>query len=398
MKFRLLVSSDVHGTVMPYRYSDLKPCDHGFLKVKATMKKCIDENTVIIDNGDILEGSPLLSYHYRYEKDEKNPMLSCTENFVDYFNIGNHDFNNGPEELFDYISKSTGTCICGNIRYHDVPIGKEYVIHTLKDGTRLAFIGACTQYIPNWEKPENIEGFSFEDACVFFQRMCRKVKEEERPDVLIAVYHGGYEKDFEGRELIPDTGENEAYRIAESVPEIDILITGHLHLSIAGTLFGKPTSQTRPNGVEFALIDYDTDAKTGEVKLIPSTAEADPKELSSFEEIEKRVSKWLDSPMGRVRGTDLRIKDEEEARLHKHPLVSFLNQVEKEVTGAELASTAIFSGAIGFPQEITIRDIVSTYVYPNTLVMMEIDGKILKEYLERCAEYFKEEDGKIVPS
>ena len=102
--------------------------------------------------------------------------------------------------------------------------------------------------------------------------------------------------------------------------------------------------------------------------------------------------------MGRVRGTDLRIKDEEEARLHKHPLVSFLNQVEREVTGAQLASTAIFSGAIGFPQEITMRDIVSTYVYPNTLVMMEVDGRILKEYLERCAEYFKEEDGKIVPS
>ena len=43
-----------------------------------------------------------------------------------------------------------------------------------------------------------------------------------------------------------------------------------------------------------------------------------------------------------------------------------------------------------------MRDIVSTYVYPNTLVVFKITGKILKEYLEKNAEYFAVEDEKIV--
>ena len=61
MKIRILATSDVHGMVMPYRYSDLKPCNHGFLKLEGVIRKYRNEHTILIDNGDILEGSPLLS-------------------------------------------------------------------------------------------------------------------------------------------------------------------------------------------------------------------------------------------------------------------------------------------------------------------------------------------------
>ena len=39
MKIRILATSDVHGMVMPYRYSDLKPCNHGFLKLEGVIRK-----------------------------------------------------------------------------------------------------------------------------------------------------------------------------------------------------------------------------------------------------------------------------------------------------------------------------------------------------------------------
>ena len=88
MKIRLLASSDVHGFVMPYRYSDLKPCNHGFLKLKATMDRYYQENTLRIDNGDILEGSPYLAYYYRNrDKYPRNPM-------IDVINYGEYDYYN----------------------------------------------------------------------------------------------------------------------------------------------------------------------------------------------------------------------------------------------------------------------------------------------------------------
>ena len=42
-----------------------------------------------------------------------------------------------------------------------------------------------------------------------------------------------------------------------------------------------------------------------------------------------------------------------------------------------------------------MRDIVSTYIYPNTIVVYEVNGRILKEYLEKSAEYFTVKDEKI---
>lgn len=36
----------------------------GFAKVKAVMDSLKDENTLLLDNGDVLEGSPLSFYHF----------------------------------------------------------------------------------------------------------------------------------------------------------------------------------------------------------------------------------------------------------------------------------------------------------------------------------------------
>ena len=63
-----------------------------------------------------------------------------------------------------------------------------------------------------------------------------------------------------------------------------------------------------------------------------------------------------------------------------------------------LCSNSLFDGATGFGENITMRNIVSTYVFPNTLVVKKITGKILKEYLEKNAEYFDIENNKIVVS
>ena len=38
---------------------------------------------------------------------------------------------------------------------------------------------------------------------------------------------------------------------------------------------------------------------------------------------------------------------------------------------------------------------MSTYVYPNTLVVKQISGDKLKAYLEKCAEYFIVDKGVI---
>ena len=114
--------------------------------------------------------------------------------------------------------------------------------------------------------------------------------------------------------------------------------------------------------------------------------------------LEKQAQVWLDQPLGEIHNISLKITDGFLARLHKHPLVSFINQVQKETTGAQLSATALFNHATGFNPSISMRDLVSTYVYPNTLVVKKMSGKNLKKMIEKCAHYFEIEDDEITVS
>ncbi|MDD6955363.1 MAG: bifunctional metallophosphatase/5'-nucleotidase, partial [Solobacterium sp.] len=104
MKIRLICTSDVHGYIMPYSYANNKNMDHGLLKLKSTINALRDEHTLVIDNGDILQGSPLLTYYYAHKKEYDNPIETCIKDIgYDYVNVGNHDFNYGYENLRAYL-------------------------------------------------------------------------------------------------------------------------------------------------------------------------------------------------------------------------------------------------------------------------------------------------------
>ena len=53
-----------------------------------------------------------------------------------------------------------------------------------------------------------------------------------------------------------------------------------------------------------------------------------------------------------------------------------------------LSSVGLANEIAGFRSEVSTRDIIATYPYPNTLVVCEITGKQLKTVMERSAEYF----------
>ena len=394
MKIKIYATSDVHGTLTPYRYSDHKEMNMGMMKLSPFMKK--DKYTLFIDNGDVLQGSPL-DAHYQIEHNDIHPMAKVfNEMKYDYINLGNHEFNYGKEGVWQYLEESNAVCITSNLYDGDKCFGVDYAIHEFDDDHKVALIGVTTQYIPNWEQPVNIENMSFENAFDAVKLQVETIKQNEDVQGIIVVYHGGFERDLEtGEPTEKLTGENLGYKMCKEIDDIDILITGHQHRSIAGYCCGKCVTQTALNAQEVAYIEWDLDEKVAKPQLIKADKEIDESLFELFKEEEQATQTYLDQPIGKIKDGDLLIKDEFDARLHKHPLVSFLNQVQKYCTGADLAACALFVGATGFNQEISMRDLVSTYPYPNTLVVMKVTGKVLKEYLEKCAEYFSIIDGEI---
>ena len=74
--------------------------------------------------------------------------------------------------------------------------------------------------------------------------------------------------------------------------------------------------------------------------------------------------------------------------LHGSLIANFFNQVQLEASGAQLSSTCLANEVRGFSETVTVRDIVATYVFPNTLKTIRVDRQVLKAALERSAEYF----------
>lgn len=394
-RIRILVTTDVHGYIYPYNYSDSKEFFGGYGRVKTIIDTYRDENTIVLDNGDVLEGSALSFYHYHNSDTEISPMTIAMKDIgYDYINVGNHDFNYGEKELLKHLNNTGSTCITCNWHYQDKPFSS-YVIKEIND-KKIAIFGLVTQYIPHWEKEENIKDTTFIDALECCKQIVQTIKKKEDVDYIVCLYHGGFERNLEtGLPSEALTGENEAYQMIQEIDGIDVMLTGHQHRTLCGKLKNTVYTQTTCNGKEVACVDIDTETNDISARIIPCDQPADASLLSDVQKEEDACQTWLDQPLG-TSSIDLCIHDEDDARLHKSQLITFLNKVVLEKTHADISSTALFLHATGFHSSITMRDIVSTYVYPNTLVVKKVSGKTLKEYLEKNSEYFVLKNNEIV--
>ncbi len=131
--------------------------------------------------------------------------------------------------------------------------------------------------------------------------------------------------------------------------------------------------------------------------LIPvADAVPDQETLALLAPIEEELQTWLDQPLGKVSG-DMRITDPMGARLKEHPYIEFINRVQMAASGAKISGTALFNNeGKGFGATITMRDVITNYIYPNTLAVVKITGAELKAALEQTADYLAVVDGQIV--
>lgn len=104
---------------------------------------------------------------------------------------------------------------------------------------------------------------------------------------------------------------------------------------------------------------------------------------------EMATENWLDTTIGQLK-KDAHINNPMMARLHGHPYLDFINQVQMEAAGVDLSSTALFTNEVaGLGRDVTMRDVEISYPYPNTLAVLEITGADLRAAIEQCAHYWQ---------
>jgi len=386
-RVKIFYTSDVHGYLLPINYGTGEQKDSGLFAVAENFEK--DGNTLMIDGGDTIQGSPFTMYTSKkiYEQHPVAEALNLAG--YDYVTLGNHDFNYGEAHLGSYLETLSATCLCSNVADSTgkLPI-KAYDIKVLENGLRIGMVGAVTDFVNVWEQSENIENLTISDPFVAVAQALEKLK--EKVDVTICVYHGGFECDLETGTVLSQTTENVGYRICKEL-DFDLLLSAHQHMPVEGkSLFGTHIVQPAPNGEMFLSIEgvvNEADVVFTSTFGKPAVGVDDSK-LEVLYKLEAEVQEWLDQPVGFL-DRPLLPESKVEMALNGSAITDFFNQVQLEVTGADLSCTSLANEVKGFDPEVTVRDVVSTYIYPNTLCTTLVTGTILKAALERVASYLE---------
>ncbi|MBM7646690.1 2',3'-cyclic-nucleotide 2'-phosphodiesterase/3'-nucleotidase [Scopulibacillus daqui] len=406
--FRLVVleTSDVHGNIYPINYGTNQKEDVGLGKAASLIRneRNNHDHVLLLDNGDVIQGTPL-TYHYaRFNNEKPNPMImAMNELQYDGCVFGNHEFNYGLDILSRAVKESRFPWLAANILDENTGepyFGKPYFIREFAFGLRVAVLGLTTHYIPNWEKPENLNGISFEEAAVSAKKWVKWLREEEGAGFIIVSYHGGFECDLDSGEPSEVlTGENQGYQICQETEGIDILLTGHQHRFISGKeINGVLVIQPGNNGQALGKMTIDFEKNEKGWKCVSKQAELltvagvepAPDILDKIKPYEEAAQEWLDQPIGKIEG-DMLVNDPMEIRTKDHPLIEFINKVQMDAAGVDISNTALFDNqSPGLPRDVTMRDVVANYIYPNTLKVIRITGQDIKDALERSASYFQQ--------
>ncbi|GKS81336.1 bifunctional metallophosphatase/5'-nucleotidase [Ligilactobacillus pabuli] len=413
MKIRILSTSDVHGYFYPTDFSSIDDRHElGYLKAASLIRKikaqeAADEIVLYVENGDIIEGSPMDAYAYNTrEITDYSQKITALVNQLspDAAVLGNHEFNYGLDYLAQTLAGRNYPILGANI---SGPAAKKIVDAPYeileKKGVKIGIVGLTTQFIPHWEDPANIAGLRFHSVVESLKLQVAQLRSQV--DVLIAAYHGGFEADLQTDQPTEKlTGENEGSAILREIPEIDALITGHQHRTEAAMVHGTPTTQPGYRGSHVGEIVLELDAKKkvqhSSAQLLSVADQPLPDDLQAIAEPWlKATQKWLDQPVAMING-DMRITDHMAARAQGHAYLALVNQVQMSATSAPISGTSLFNDDVqGFGHEVTVRNVMNSYVYPNTLVVEKVSGADLRAALERCASFFAvNSDGSLAVS
>jgi 2',3'-cyclic-nucleotide 2'-phosphodiesterase / 3'-nucleotidase len=117
-KLVILETSDLHGSIFPINYGTNENVPQGLSYAATVIKKHRkqEENLLVIDNGDCIQGTPLAYHYVKFGGDLPNPMIKILNELeYDAAVIGNHEFNYGMKILNRAVSESDFPWLSANI-------------------------------------------------------------------------------------------------------------------------------------------------------------------------------------------------------------------------------------------------------------------------------------------
>ncbi|MFG6667524.1 bifunctional 2',3'-cyclic-nucleotide 2'-phosphodiesterase/3'-nucleotidase [Halomonas sp. HNIBRBA4712] len=304
---RLMETTDIHVSVLPYDYYADQPNDTLGLARTASLIDAVraeSTNAMLIDNGDFLQGNPMgdyIAYERGMREGDRHPVINAM-NVLNYDigTLGNHEFNYGLDFMFKVLGGANFPYVCANLtkgalasdpRNDDLFL-RPYMIKekTIIDGAgnpdtvKVGFIGFVPPQVMVWDE-KHLAGQANTRDIVEAANAWVPVMKEEGADIIVALSHSGIDGATRTERM-----ENASLYLA-GVEGIDAIFTGHQHLVFPGptdfqgiegvdpqrgTLMGKPAVMAGFWGSHMGLIDLLLERDGGGWRIVDFTTEARP--------------------------------------------------------------------------------------------------------------------------
>ena len=445
LDLRLIATSDLHATLLPYDYcSNRTVRGRGLAEIARKIAAEREEaaNSLLFDNGDFLQGNSLADFVASSSRRRRaHPVITAFNTLgYDAVTLGNHEFNYGLPFLSATLSQARFPVVSANIatRLGRSPLrdrtfvppfailkrnvrDREGRMHRL----RIGVIGFAPPQIEIWDRDQLAGRIRMRDILTAARAWLPRLR-ASGADVIVALAHTGIGP------VEPEDGMENAATALAALPEIDAVIAGHCHLTFPGEaipagpgvdperglLAGKPAVMPGHSGSHLGVIDlvlskslagtrrWTVQAASARVDAMDGAGGTPPALLRAIGPDHRAALAWSRQLLGQAL-----------VPLHTHfatvapsaalELVAEAKaaHVRAELVGSAwegvpvLASVTPYrSGGRGGGANFTeiaagpfrMRNVSELYLYPNTLAALEMTGAELADWLEVSASIFRQ--------
>ena len=234
-----------------------KACFGGIARVKAAIDArraaLKDQNVLVLDAGDQFQGSLF------YTTYKSAPIAEFMNGIgFDAMAIGNHEFDDGPQELLKFINALKFPMISGNtLAGLNSPVSGKFKPYIVKDfgGQKVAVISVLATDTDETSSPG--DSILFAEPIGYLKEAVQQI-EKEGVNKIVLLSHVGYEEDK---------------RIAAAVDGIDVIVGGHSHTLLSSTddkaAGPYPTMVKDPAGTDVPIVTaYAYSKYLGDLKVV----------------------------------------------------------------------------------------------------------------------------------
>jgi 2',3'-cyclic-nucleotide 2'-phosphodiesterase/3'-nucleotidase len=369
----VLAVNDFHGALTPGRGTPGASALAGFLKAEMAKNQT---GTLLLSAGDMLQGSIESNLLRGKPVIEMMNTIGFTA-----MAFGNHEFDWGIDVLKERINQAKFPLLASNVFAKNsgepADFTKPYIIIKI-DGIKIGIIGVITPETTVTTNPAVVAGLRFADPLAVLPETVASLR-RQGADVIIVVGHIASYIDKAGNVS------GDAARVAEAVPGIDAIVSGHSHQAVAGKVKGVPIVQAAYNGKAVGRIqlifDRDLGRVTNSTVLVADLSEVSSPHNLQVEKIVNQARAQI-APLKDV-SIGYAVKPLPHNRYELSPLGQWTTDVMRKAVKADIAvqnggglRTGISAGVV------TVGTLYEVLPFDNNIYLLQMTGSQIKAVLE----------------